>query len=56
VLEIIDTTPIWDPQNGDGRENALRRLNGGATYRYMLRNFFPELRHAAYIKVFYENK
>lgn len=56
VLNIIDTVPIWDDTTRVGRENALMRLDGGAPYRYMLENFFPQLRSAAYIKVFYENK
>uniref|UniRef100_S0DE84 DUF3868 domain-containing protein n=1 Tax=termite gut metagenome TaxID=433724 RepID=S0DE84_9ZZZZ len=55
VTDIIDLVPIHNP-HGESRERALMKLDGGRTYRYMLRNFFPELRKAAYIKVFYENK
>ncbi len=56
VLDIIDLVPVWDGDTGRGRENALQQLDGGQPYRYMLRNFFPELRKAAYIKIFYENQ
>ncbi len=56
VMEIIDLVPILDSDNGRDREAALIAIDGGITYRYLLRNFFPELRKAAYIKVFYENK
>lgn len=55
VMEIIDLVPILDSNNGRGREAVLKDIDNGQTYRYMLRNFFPELRKAAYIKVFYEN-
>jgi outer membrane protein OmpA-like peptidoglycan-associated protein len=55
VVEIIDLVPVLDSSNNRGREAELMRLDGGRTYRYMLRNFFPELRKAAYIKVFYDN-
>uniref|UniRef100_S0DET1 Uncharacterized protein n=2 Tax=termite gut metagenome TaxID=433724 RepID=S0DET1_9ZZZZ len=56
VLDIIEFVPIWDAYTKSGREDALMKLDGGRTYKYMLRNFFPELRKAAYIKIFYENK
>lgn len=56
ILRIIDTVPIWDARTRRGRQNELMELHGGTSYRYMLRHFFPELRSAAYIKVFYENK
>ena len=50
VLNIIDNTPDYR------RQAELMRLGGGAPYRYMLNNLFPELRNATYIKVYYENK
>lgn len=56
VLNIIDNTPIWDARRQVGRHGELMRLNGGNTYRYMAREFFPKLRNAAYIKVYYRNK
>ncbi|MDR2912813.1 MAG: hypothetical protein LBV38_05930 [Alistipes sp.] len=56
VLEIIDSVPVWDARGNSGRESALKQLDGGRTYNYMSRNFFPELRKAAYIKVFYEDR
>jgi outer membrane protein OmpA-like peptidoglycan-associated protein len=56
VLEIIDTVPVWDSATRRGRETELMRLDGGVPYRYMLKNFFPTLRNAAYIKIYYEQK
>ncbi len=56
VLEIIDTVPVWDPATGRGREEELMRIDGGRPYRYMYQNFFPLLRNAAYIKIYYDNK
>lgn len=55
VLNTIDNVPIWDSKNNIGREIVLQQLDGGRIYRYMLQHFFPDLRKAAYIKVFYEN-
>lgn len=55
VIDIIDNVPIADANGRPAREQALRRLDGGRTYSYMLRNFFPELRKAAYIKIYYGN-
>lgn len=55
IMEIIDNTPIWDSYRKVGRHGELMRLNSGTPYRYMLANFFPRLRQAAYIKVYYEN-
>ncbi len=55
VLYIIDNVPVWDARRETGRRVQLMRLNGGETYNYMLKNFFPQLRQAAYIKVYYEN-
>ncbi len=55
VLDIIDNTPVWDSRRNVGRLGQLMLLNGGNTYRYMMRNFFPKLRNAAYIKIYYEN-
>ena len=56
VLDIIDNTPVWDAQRQVGRHGELMRLGGGDPYRYMLREFFPKMRNAAYIKVYYRNK
>lgn len=56
VLDIIDNTPVWDSQANKGRLGELMRLNGGRPYKYMFKNFFPKLRNAAYIKVYFENK
>ncbi len=39
VLSIIDNIPIEN-----GREKKLMNLNGGKTYKYLLRNIFPSTR------------
>ena len=56
VHHIIDTVPVWDSARQVGRSGELMRLDGGNPYRYMYRYWFPQLRNAAYIKVYYENK
>lgn len=56
VLEIIDTVPVWDSAQRIGRESELQKLDGGRVYKYMYDNFFPVLRNAAYIKIYYDNK
>lgn len=48
VLQIIDNVPIFK-----GRESRLLNLKQGVPYRYMKKNFFPQLRRAGYIKVYY---
>lgn len=55
IINVIDNTPVWDSSNNVGRLGELMRMDGGKPYRYMLANFFPQLRQAAYIKVYYEN-
>jgi len=56
VLDIIDNVPVLDSEENVGRHAELMRLENGVPYRYMLQNFFPELRSANYIRVYYENK
>lgn len=51
ILRIIDRVPVIS-----GREGQLMRLADGRPYRYMVRYFFPKLRNAAYIKVYYTDK
>lgn len=55
VLNIIDNTPVENAQTARSRLDELKRLDGGRPYKYMYDNFFPLLRNAAYIKVYYEN-
>ncbi len=55
INEIINQSPVWDADPQLGRLARLKKFNGGAPYRYMLDNFFPLLRNAAYIKVYYKN-
>jgi outer membrane protein OmpA-like peptidoglycan-associated protein len=50
ILEI----PIWDANTRTGRLGSLMRLAGGEPYRYMTDVYFPQLRGAAFIKVFYK--
>lgn len=50
ILRIIDNVPIKQ-----GRELQLMELAGGRPYLYMLEHMFPNLRNAAFIKVYYEN-
>jgi hypothetical protein len=56
VLRIIDNVPIWDSYQVRGREGQIMLLNSGATYMYMMRNLFPQLREATFITVYYKNK
>lgn len=51
ILRIIDNVPIKA-----GREKRLMDLAGGDPYRWMALHFFPKLRNAAYIKVYYTDK
>lgn len=55
IMDIIDNTPVWNEQGQASRQTRLRNLNGGAAYRHMYEHFFPELRNATYIKIYYEN-
>lgn len=51
VLDIIDYVPVMK-----GREKQLMDLKQGGPYNYMKEHFFPKLRSAGYIRVFYESK
>lgn len=51
VLAIIANVPVMQ-----GREKQLMDLKWGRPYNYMLEHFFPKLRSAGYIRVFYESK
>lgn len=51
VLDIIDNIPITL-----GREKQLMDLKWGRPYNYMMAHFFPKLRSAGYIRVFYQTK
>lgn len=56
IMYIIDNMPVWDSVKKVGRHGELMRLNGGKPYKYMMANFFPELRNATYIRVYFDNK
>ncbi|MCC8174037.1 MAG: OmpA family protein [Odoribacter sp.] len=50
ILNIIDSYSIEQ----EIRKTKLKELKGGAPYRYMLDNFFPLLRSASYIQIYYK--
>ncbi len=50
ILEIIDSYTMEQ----EIRKTKLKQLNGGAPYKYMLENFYPPLRSAGYVQVYYE--
>lgn len=45
VLAVIRDASITDP---DRRDAALKRLDGGKTYAYLLKEIYPALRHSDY--------
>ena len=49
VLSIIDKYSIFE-----GREKKLMDLAGGVPYRYMFKEFFPDLRMASHVQIFYD--
>ncbi|MEG0163630.1 MAG: OmpA family protein, partial [Mucinivorans sp.] len=51
VLEIMDKYSVKQ-----GREKQLMDLKWGRPYNYMMEHFFPKLRSAGYIRVFYDSK
>ena len=48
VLDIIDRYGVLE-----GREVKLMRLKQGVPYKYMAKHFFPLLRNAGYIQIYY---
>lgn len=53
VLDIIDRPrTLYDFMDNASRKKYLMNLNGGETWRYMLLNFFPQLRNAASVTVY----
>ena len=50
VLRIIDSYTMEQ----ESRKRELQGLDGGAPYRFMLDNFYPPLRSAGYVQVYYE--
>ncbi len=50
IIRIIDSYTMEQEQ----RKTALKNLDGGAPYRYMLENFYPRLRTGGYVQVYYE--
>lgn len=56
VLDVLDDTPVWifDERNRvvGGRKQRLMDLRSGEPYRYMLREFFPELRSSVVVALY----
>jgi len=50
ILEIIDAYTMEQ----EIRKTRLKQLDGGVPYRYMLEHFYPPLRSAGYVQVYYE--
>ncbi len=50
ILTVIDAYTMEQEE----RKTKLKQLHGGVPYRYMLENFYPPLRSAGYVQVFYE--
>lgn len=50
VLEIIDAYTIEQQE----RKAKLKQLADGKPYAYMLENFYPSLRNAGYLQVYYD--
>ena len=56
VLYIIDNVPAEvDLVKNTSRKKQLMDLKGGVPYNYMIKNFYPRLRNACYIGVYYIN-
>lgn len=55
VLDVIDHAPVWDVQKKTGRMGQLQSLHGGKAYRYLKEHFFPHLRLAGCVRVYYES-
>lgn len=55
VLDILDDSTLRVYRSGrriiDERKKRLMRLDGGATYRWLLDNLFPQLRYALSISI-----
>lgn len=55
VLNIIRSVPAEiDLQNNTSRKKQLMDLRGGKPYNYMYQHFFPKLRNACYISIYYK--
>ncbi|MDR0976815.1 MAG: OmpA family protein [Prevotellaceae bacterium] len=53
VLDIIERVPEWDARRKIGRMGQIMLMHHGSTYRYLQREFFPKMHHAADVKVAY---
>ena len=60
VLDVLDNTPVWifDERNRvvGGRKQRLMDLRGGEPYRYMLREFFPDLRSSVVVTLYFRSE
>lgn len=55
IIDVIESTPIHDRAGRPHRELELQKIDRGRAYRHMQQHFFPHLRQAAYIKIYYGN-
>jgi hypothetical protein len=55
VLRLLDAASILNTGDRQWLENEIMRIDNGLTYRYMERVFFPELREATFIVVYYKD-
>ena len=51
ILDIINNYTVEQ-----GRKTKLKNLKNGVPYRYLLEQFYPKLRSASYIQVYYDVK
>ncbi len=49
AIDVIDTEPDLNR-----REQQLRRLNGGATYRYIREDLLPQQRNSGYLRIYFD--
>ncbi len=58
VLNILDNTPVWvyDKQGNiiDSRYRQLRNLDGGVTWNDMYARFYPDIRSAVAVQIYYK--
>ncbi len=58
VLDILDNTPVWvyDKQGNiiDSRYRQLRNLNGGAAWNDMYARYYPDIRSAVAVQIYYK--
>lgn len=56
IISVIDNTPVWDAKARVGRMSRIKEIAGGEAYGILVRDYFPELRNAAYLMVYFEKE